>query len=88
MRPVSLSELSDQQSASRPEYPMHLLYSGLLIIFGNVMQGKRAGDGVETGIGKGESLRESHLKGDRGLLLARSRGRTLDHFSGRIDAGD
>jgi hypothetical protein len=37
MRPVSLIELGDQQPAVRPEYPIHLLDSGLLIIFGDVV---------------------------------------------------
>ena len=88
MRPVSLIELGDQQSAVRLEHPMHLLHSGLLIIFGDVVQGKCAGDCVERGVRKGESLRVSHLKGDWNLLFACSGGRTLDHLWGRIDAGD
>jgi len=58
-----------------------------LIIFCDVVQGQRAGHGVERGIGKRESLRESHLKGDRNLLFACSGGRTLDHLGRRIDAG-
>jgi hypothetical protein len=85
---VSLIELSDQQSAIRLEDPTHLLHSGLLIIFGDVVQGQRASYGVERGIGKGESLRESHLKSGRNLLLARSGGRTFDHLGGCIDTGD
>jgi hypothetical protein len=67
---------------------MHLLHGGLLIILGDVVQGQRAGDGVERGIGKGESLRESHLKSDWDLLLARSGGRTVDHLGSCIDTGD
>ena len=40
MRPVALIELGDQQSAFRLEHPIHLLHSGLLIIFCDVVQGR------------------------------------------------
>ena len=56
MRSVSPRiELGDQQSALRLEHPMHLLHSGLLIIFGDVVQASVQADGVERGIGKGSA---------------------------------
>ena len=66
---------------------MHLLHSGLSIIFGHVMQHKRARDGVEAAVRKRKPLGKGHLKGDRKVLLAGLRGRALDHLRSCIDAG-
>ena len=63
-------EFRDQQSAPWLQYAMHLLHSGLSIIFGHVMQDKRARDGVEAAVRKRKPLGKSDLKGDRKFLLA------------------
>jgi hypothetical protein len=88
MSSSTLDELGDQQAAARLQHAMHFGNRGLLIILGNVVQGKRAGDSVKRHIRKGKFLGVGDPEVHRYAMFTRSCSGALDHLRAGVNAGD